>query len=206
MPCFNRICPKYSTLDSANRPFSRRHQSLLSVRRLKSFLRFCKCSSAFDQPTRMLSKYIATLRRPSVRSFLTFWKIPGAEVIRKGSTFCSSTPRCLMSTNRSRLVETIWFGYMRQPSQSWWIRFGRFGIRSDRFGIRSGRFGLSRFSLSRFGLAVSVWPFRSGLFRSGRFGLAISVSRQFGQTMKSCRNLTCSLFYANVLKSTKGFI
>jgi len=36
-----------------------------------------------------------------------------------------------------------------------------------------------------FGLAVSVWP-----IRSGRFGLAVSVTGHFGQTMKSCRNLT----------------
>jgi len=33
--------------------------------------------------------------------------------------------------------------------------------------------------------AVSVWP-----IRSGRFGRAISVTGHFGQTMKSCRNLT----------------
>jgi len=38
------------------------------------------------------------------------------------------------------------------------------------------------------------------------FGLVVSVSRHFGQTMKSCRDLTCSLFDANALKSTKGFI
>ena len=53
-------------------------------------------------------------------------------------------------------------------------------------------------------------------FRSDRFGLvdsvwaisiwAVSVWVYFGQTMKSCRNLACSQFYANVLKSTKNFI
>jgi len=36
--------------------------------------------------------------------------------------------------------------------------------------------------------------------------LILSVSRRFGQTMKSCKNLTCSLFNANFLKSAKDFI
>jgi len=58
------------------------------------------------------------------------------------------------------------------------------------------------FRSGRFGLAVSVWPFRPEPIRSRDF----SVSRHFGQTMKSCRNLTCSHFNAIVLKSTKGFI
>jgi len=40
--------------------------------------------------------------------------------------------------------------------------------------------------------------------RSSRISLAVSVSRHFGLTMKSCRNLTWSLFYTNLLKSTKG--
>ena len=53
-----------------------------------------------------------------------------------------------------------------------------------------------------FGLAVSVWSIRSRDFSV----LVVSVSTNFGQIMKSCRNLTCSLFNANVLKSTKGFI
>jgi len=35
---------------------------------------------------------------------------------------------------------------------------------------------------------------------------ADSVWGHFGQTMKSWRNLICSHFNANVLKSTKGFI
>jgi len=60
-------------------------------------------------------------------------------------------------------------------------------FRSDRFGlavsvwpIRSGRFGLSRFGLSRFGLG----RFCHGTFWSGRFGLGhfdhdISVHKQF---------------------------
>jgi len=48
-----------------------------------------------------------------------------------------------------------------------------------------------------FGLAVSVRGFSV---------MAVSVSRHFGHAMKSCRNLTCSLFNANLLKSTKGFI
>jgi len=43
-----------------------------------------------------------------------------------------------------------------------------------------------------FGLVDSVW--------------AVSVWGHFGQTMKSCRNLTCSLFNANLLKSTRSFI
>jgi len=43
------------------------------------------------------------------------------------------------------------------------------------------------------------------------FGLAdsvraVSVWGHFGQTMKSCRNLTCSHFDANILKSTRSFI
>jgi len=33
----------------------------------------------------------------------------------------------------------------------------------------------------------SVWPFRSRDFSV----LVVSISRHFGQTMKSCRNLTC---------------
>jgi len=36
-----------------------------------------------------------------------------------------------------------------------------------------------------FGLAVSVWPIRSEPFRPGLFGHG-----HFGQTIKSCRNLT----------------
>jgi len=48
----------------------------------------------------------------------------------------------------------------------------------------------------------SVWSFRSRNFSV----LVVSVSRRFGQTMKSCKNLTCSLFNANFLKSTKDFI
>jgi len=53
----------------------------------------------------------------------------------------------------------------------------------------------------------SVWPIRSESFRSQDFSvLVVPVTRHFGQAMKSCRNLICSLFNANVLKSTKGFI
>jgi len=49
--------------------------------------------------------------------------------------------------------------------------------------------------------------FRSELFSSRDFSvLVVPVSRHFGQAMKSCRNLICSLFNANVLKSKKGFI
>jgi len=48
----------------------------------------------------------------------------------------------------------------------------------------------------------SVWPFRSRDLSV----LVVSVSRNFGQTMKSCRNLIYSLFNANLLKSTKGSI
>jgi len=33
-------------------------------------------------------------------------------------------------------------------------------------------------------------PFPSESFLSGRFGLAFSITGHFGQTMKSCRNLT----------------
>jgi len=42
-----------------------------------------------------------------------------------------------------------------------------------------------------FGLADSVW--------------AVSVWGHFGQTMKSCRNLACSHFNANIFKSTRSF-
>jgi len=43
-----------------------------------------------------------------------------------------------------------------------------------------------------FGLTDSVWPFRSEPFRSRDFSvLVVSVLRHFGQTMKSCRKLTC---------------
>jgi len=53
----------------------------------------------------------------------------------------------------------------------------------------------------------SVWPIRYEPFRSRDFSvLVVSVSRHFGQNMKFCRNLTCSFFNANVLKSTKGLI
>jgi len=53
----------------------------------------------------------------------------------------------------------------------------------------------------------SVWPIRSEPFRSQDFSvLVVLVSRHFRQAMKSCRNLICSLFYANVLKSTNSFI
>jgi len=45
-------------------------------------------------------------------------------------------------------------------------------------------------------------PFQSQVFSV----LVVLVWRHFGQAMKSCRNLVCSLFNANVLKSTKGFI
>jgi len=58
----------------------------------------------------------------------------------------------------------------------------------------------------------SVWPIRSEPFRSEPFRsrdfsvLVVSVSRHFAQNMKSCRNLTCPFFNANVLKSTKSLI
>jgi len=39
--------------------------------------------------------------------------------------------------------------------------------------------------LSRSEQDFSIWP-----FRTGPFGLAVSVTGHFGQTMKSCRNLT----------------
>jgi len=34
----------------------------------------------------------------------------------------------------------------------------------------------------------------------------VSVWGHFGQTINSCRNLTCSHFNANILKSTRSFI
>jgi len=53
----------------------------------------------------------------------------------------------------------------------------------------------------------SVWPIRSEPLRSRDFSvLVVPVSRHFAQTMKYCRNLICSLFNANILESTKGFI
>ena len=51
---------------------------------------------------------------------------------------------------------------------------------------------LSMMGMWLFGLTISV--------------LVVPVLRYFSQAMKSCRNLACSLFNANVLKSTKGFI
>jgi len=45
----------------------------------------------------------------------------------------------------------------------------------------------------------SVWPFRSRDFSV----VVVSASRYFGQTMKSCRILVCSLFNANLLEATK---
>jgi len=85
-------------------------------------------------------------------------------------------------------------GHHRPPAEDGHERVQKFHMRILvvwRYDVRrkrtfpSGRFELSRFGLSRFGLADSVWPFRSVLF-----SLAVSVSRHFGQTMKSCRNLT----------------
>ena len=55
--------------------------------------------------------------------------------------------------------------------RNWSIRSGRFGLADSVWPIRSARFGLSRFGLSCFGMAVSV-------------------AGHFGQTVKSCRNLT----------------
>jgi len=54
--------------------------------------------------------------------------------------------------------------------------------------------------------------FRNRTFRSELFGsldfsiLIVTVSKHFGQAMKSCRNLACSLFNANLLQSAEGFI
>jgi len=57
------------------------------------------------------------------------------------------------------------------------------------------------------GTRLSVCSIRSEPLRSRDFSvLVVPVSRHFGQAMKSRRNLICSLFNANVLKSTKGFI
>jgi len=43
-----------------------------------------------------------------------------------------------------------------------------------------------------FGLADSVWSFRSEPFRSRDFSvLVVPVSRHFGLAIKSCRNLLC---------------
>ena len=41
----------------------------------------------------------------------------------------------------------------------------------------------------------SVWPFRSGLFRSGDISIRL---------FKSCRNLICSHFNANILKAKRN--
>ena len=76
-------------------------------------------------------------------------------------------------------------------------RSGWSGLAASIWPIWSGRFGVAIWVW-----AVSVWT----VLVTGRFGLVVSVSRHIGQAMKSCRNLTFSLFDANMLKSSKGFI
>jgi len=46
-----------------------------------------------------------------------------------------------------------------------------------------------------------IFDLRYATFRSGRFSLS-----HFSQTMKSCRNLTCSHFNPNIPKSLRSFI
>ena len=49
--------------------------------------------------------------------------------------------------------------------------------------------------------------FWSELFGSRDFSiLVVMVSKHFGQAMKSCRNLACLLFNANLLQSAEGFM
>jgi len=56
--------------------------------------------------------------------------------------------------------------------------------------FRSGRLGLAISVWAVSVRSVSVWADSVWLGRSGRFGLAVLVTGHFGQTMKSCRNLT----------------
>jgi len=89
--------------------------------------------------------------------------------------------KCPMLRQQSQKLRFVGSAMLRFRVRDFSVR----PIRSGRFGL--SRFCLSRFGLSRFDLADWVWPFRSG---------DILVTRHFGQTMKSCRNLTCSLFNA----------
>jgi len=50
-----------------------------------------------------------------------------------------------------------------------YVGTGLFGLAVSVWPFRSGRFGLSRFGLSHFGLADSVWPIRTGRFGHGTF-------------------------------------
>ena len=99
---------------------------------------------------------------------------------------------CLSSSVRVRDF-SVW------PIRSEPFRSGPFRSGSFRSGsFRSGPFRSGPFRSG---------PFRSGLFRSVDISVwAVSVWEHFGQTMKSCRNLTCSHFNANILKSTRSFI
>jgi len=60
--------------------------------------------------------------------------------------------------------------------------------------FRSGRFGLSRF-----GLANSVWP-----IRSGRFGLAVSVTGHFGRDISVHKELMKFVNLAQVTSAQLG--
>jgi len=64
---------------------------------------------------------------------------------------------------------------MRKVILSYATGTGRFGLADSIWPFRSGRFSLSRFSLSRFGLS----RFGHGTFRCGRFGLGTFQSRHF---------------------------
>ena len=84
------------------------------------------------------------------------------------------------------------FDLQPTTSKGYWVRdFSVWPIRSEPF--RSGPFRSE--------------PSPSGPFRSGDISVwAVLVWEHFGRTIKPCRNLTCSHFNANILKSTKSFI
>jgi len=109
-----------------------------------------------------------------------------ASVLQFGENFGKSFPphyhhlapnAVFMQTMLWYLVKISAVGIIKQP--------GCLGILTIHF-----HYNLMQKGTQLFDLTNSVWPFRSRDFSF----LVVSVSRHFGQNMKSCRNLICSIF------------
>jgi len=96
---------------------------------------------------------------------------------------CCTSPKCAYFTQIFLILLKTFLKLFSWPKfdESCW-NYHMIPVNARAVSILPGT-GLSVWAVSIW--AVSVWP-----IWSGRFGLAVSVTGHFGQTMKSCRNLT----------------
>ena len=85
--------------------------------------------------------------------------------------------------------------------------FGHWTGFVDTMLLSEKRVALTWVSVCHSTLSFLNRTFRSELFGSRDFSiLVVMVSKHFSQAMKSCRNLACLLFNANLLQSAEGFM